>query len=116
MRKITEMAVNSFFNGRKNFKRNNTEVICSKISLHNRFLLHGNEIFSSNQDFTVFDFSLCGWNTNTTRERLNGILARFNSYIKQKNWNLFYVHNGKESPINENDTYYIDRNGNLLEE
>lgn len=84
--------------------------------MHNRFLLHGNEIFSSNQDFSVFEFSLCGWNTNTTRERLNGILSRFNSYIKQRNWNLFYVHNGKEFPINEDDTYFIDSNGNLKED
>ena len=115
MREITRKAVNSFFNGR-NFSRDNTMVVCSKISMHNRFLLHGNEIFSSNQDFSVFEFSLCGWNTNTTRERLNGILSRFNSYIKQRNWNLFYVHNGKEFPINEDDTYFIDSNGNLKED
>ena len=111
MRKITEMAVNSFFNGRK-FSRDNTVV--SAKGYNKAIFLHGNCIFRTVENY--YGFSLCGWNTNTTRERLNGILGRFNSYIKQKNWNLFYVHNGKESPINENDTYFIDRNGNLKEE
>ena len=102
------MAVDSFFNGR-NFTRDNTTVKVN--GFDKAVFLHGNCIFKTVEN--RFSFCLCGWNTSTTRERLNGILSRFNSRIKQKNWNLFYVHDGKEFPINASDVYVIDRNGNL---
>jgi hypothetical protein len=111
MREITRKAVDSFFSGR-NFSRDNTVV--SAKGYNKAIFLHGNCIFRTVENY--YGFSLCGWNTNTTRERLNGILSKFNSYIKQKNWNLFYIHNGKEFPINENETYFIDNNGNLKED
>lgn len=68
MRNITEQAINAFTEG-KPFKKRNTKVrIEGDIVI---LLLHNNEIAKIDSDGTwVTD---AGWNTNTTRERLNGI-------------------------------------------
>lgn len=70
MRKITSEAVQAFKSG-ANYKKTNTEV--------NRFgyFLHGNKIAEWNSLFKdgnkKINITLAGWNTNTTRERLNGL-------------------------------------------
>jgi hypothetical protein len=69
MRKITQQAVNAFKQS-KNFKSGATEV-------HQRIggtelVLHGH-IIARNIDGEGLSINLCGWNTNTTRERLNGL-------------------------------------------
>ena len=46
--------------------------------------LHGNTIAElSNEGMTI---STCGWNTVTTRERLNGLP---NVHVVQRNWQLY---------------------------
>lgn len=64
MRKITEDIAYAFENGTP-LKRTNTETDGNKI------WLHGNTI-AQKIDGTIF-VTLAGWNTNTTRERLNGL-------------------------------------------
>ena len=76
MRKITQQAVNAFKQS-KNFKSGATEV-------HQRIggtelVLHGH-IIARNIDGEGLSINLCGWNTPTTRERLNGLpLVRVNT-------------------------------------
>jgi len=70
MRKITEQAIEAFTSN-SNFKGKNTEV--SSDSFLNRMWLHGNLIAVKDHINGVTKVSLCGWNTPTTRERLNGI-------------------------------------------
>jgi hypothetical protein len=80
MRKITNEAVEAFVSN-KNYKKNgsdhygNTSVIMevSSDQFMNRMWLHGNLIAVKDHVNDVLKVSLCGWNTNTTRERLNGI-------------------------------------------
>lgn len=68
MRNITEQAINAFTKG-KPFKKRNTEVRKEGDAVI--LLLYNNEIAKIDGDGTwVTD---AGWNTNTTRERLNGI-------------------------------------------
>ena len=69
MKKITQQAVNAF-NQSNNFKSGATEV-------HTRIggtelVLHSHTI-ARNIDGEGLSINLCGWNTNTTRERLNGL-------------------------------------------
>jgi hypothetical protein len=71
MRKITKEAVERFINGGTNFKRGNTRVDCSNITNH--MYLHDNLIAVNDHIHGNISVSLAGWNTNTTRERLNGI-------------------------------------------
>ena len=74
-RKITTDAVHAFMNG-ENFSRDNTQVrleaeVCSLVHLY----LHGNLIAKrfKEGDKTILMVSNAGWQSNTTKERLNGL-------------------------------------------
>ena len=92
-RQITKQAVKAFMQG-ENFKLSNTEVKanCKEIKMY----LFGNCI--AERVGERIRVTLAGYNTNTTRERLNGIP---NCKISQKNF-IPYL-NGKE--INSNEWY-----------
>ena len=72
MRNITEQTVSAFYDG-VNFKKDNTRVENRNgeifLYLHNNMIAHlqGVELF----------ISTCGWETNTTKERLNGLLYKY---------------------------------------
>lgn len=68
MRKITKQAVSAFIDG-VNFTSGNTKV--KSFSGYNEYYLHDNLIATKYGD--AIKVSLAGWNTTTTRERLNGI-------------------------------------------
>jgi hypothetical protein len=72
MRKITRDSINAFMNDR-NFKRQNMEV---RINPNNQteLVLHGNVIAYRHPDLNrTISITNCGWQTTTTKERLNGI-------------------------------------------
>ena len=82
MRKITRDAHYAFFN-RQEFKRDNTEVKqYDEVSAS--LFLHGHEIAWMDETGTYIN--ACGYKTNTTKERLNGLLG---IHIQQKNWDWF---------------------------
>lgn len=88
MRKITSEAVRAFENN-QNYKNSNTEV--------NSFgyFLHGNRIAYKDGDKVYI--SNCGWQSNTTKERLNGLRGvkitqkDFVWYLNGKEWNGQYI-------------------------
>lgn len=69
MRKIDEQAKNAFMN-RKRFKSSNTEVVVIDDLPH--LYLHNNMIakVDNNNDLLI---NHCGWETRTTRSRLNSL-------------------------------------------
>jgi hypothetical protein len=69
MRKITEQASNAFYNSR-DFRSGNTQVNTRNGGVE--LVLHGNIIAKKISGEGLF-INLCGWNTNTTRERLSGL-------------------------------------------
>lgn len=76
----------------KNFKLSNTEVVASEDG--NVYVyLHGNKIYMEVDGKE--SFSLAGWNTNTTRSRLNALGVS----VSQKNFAPMY--NGKEIDCNK---------------
>ena len=88
MRKITQHVVGHFMSQQK-ATRGNTHT--DGVSLW----LHGNRIaYHENGDVYV---SLCGWDTNTTRERLNGIhgvhvtTKQGQAFLNGKPWGGDYV-------------------------
>tara|TARA_R100001440_G_C2474078_1_gene112180 strand:+ start:81 stop:452 length:372 start_codon:yes stop_codon:yes gene_type:complete len=109
MRKITYDSVKAFLNENQ-FKRGNTEVKVTYID--NNFdsnapyepvtvitdlLLHGNIIATAtkkainNKYETTITMTSAGWNTVTTKERLNGLLQFLNAgSIYQKDFQWFY--------------------------
>ena len=89
MRKITQQSVDAFMNA-KNFKKGNMSVeVLPNVTV---LKLHGNEIaYRYNDPKNTISITNCGWQTNTTKERLNGIP---NVSIYQKDWQWYL--NGKK--------------------
>ena len=89
MRQITSDAVSAFRRGVK-FKRDNTSVeVHDDLVL---FKLHGNTIarrIPSVHGLNSFEICDGGWQSNTTKERLNGLRG---VRIHQKNW-VWYLNN-----------------------
>jgi len=71
MRQITEESVQAF-NQAKAFKKANMEVeVLPNVTI---MKLHGNSIaFRYNDPERTLSITNCGWQTNTTKDRLNGI-------------------------------------------
>ena len=89
MRDITRDAIQAFRNSTR-FKRRNTEI---KVLRHvTIMLLHGNKIaYKYNDPQNTIEITNCGWESNTTKERLNAIQG---VSITQKNF-VWYL-NGKK--------------------
>ena len=81
-RKITQESVSAFLAGRK-FKKGNMSV---EVELgYTKLKLHGNTIATIDA-LGVLSISNAGWQSNTTKERLNGLP---NVHINQKNWSWY---------------------------
>ena len=97
MRQITKQAVNKF-NNNQNFTKDNTQVWYGRVGTINngkcsltpitKLFLHDNLI--AYKKYSSLVISNCGWFSNTTKERLNGLLDSigFNG-IYQKNFEWF---------------------------
>ena len=92
MRKI-EQQMNNAISNSKDWRSANTEVVnCNGESF---VYLHGNHIATVGDDFVrIFDG---GWQSNTTKSRLNAILLEFVGGVGvfQKNWEWFVCNNNK---------------------
>ena len=84
MRQITKEAVDAFLNGYY-YKKSNMEVTCGEMYLHGHkiaWLDINGQLWVSN----------CGYQTNTTKERLNGLPSvnirqiNFTWYLNGKEW------------------------------
>lgn len=89
MRKITELSAKAFVNAQP-FKLNNTEVIVlPNVTV---FKLHGNEIaYLYNDPSNTLSITNCGWESDTTKERLNGILTTLNINIRIQQRNFKWI-------------------------
>ena len=95
MRQITIESVNAFLNARKFNKSNmNVEVLPNVTILK----YQGNAIaYKYNNPKQTVSITNCGWESNTTKERLNGVISLSGVNIKpiyQKNF-IWYL-DGKE--------------------
>ena len=83
MRNITEQVTRAFFEGR-NFKLSNTEVHADCTGVYLK--LFGNLI--AKRVGERVSISLAGYNTQTTKERLRGILSKFNKTLVTEKGNV----------------------------
>jgi len=85
MRKITSQSVDAFVNEYR-FNKGNTAVAgCGADQIHTWFFeLHNNVIAKKEVQTDTLTISDCGWQTVTTKERLNGVLSRLTF-----GWGLF---------------------------
>lgn len=93
MRKVTKRIVNAFANNRS-LTVGNSKTDGKSI------WLHGNKIVTKGVDGDIY-VNNCGWDTATTKERLNGLIDRYGGKhrIYQKNY-VWYWGDGKEFPYN----------------
>ena len=83
MRQITADSVHAFVHNQP-FKRQNMQVTIDDDGTH--LLLHGNEIAHRTKDGQL-EITDTGWQTNTTKERLNAIPG---VHIYQKNFGWYF--------------------------
>jgi len=114
MRQITRDAAIAFTWDR-NFKRANTEVRVSPGGT--QLLLHGNIIAARFKGGTQrVMYTMAGWGTPTTRQRLNGLLqylGHTNTCVYQDRHQQFVWHEGKDYPIAPDADWYINSNNEL---
>lgn len=92
MRAITRDAISAITNN-YNFNSSNTVVECN--DEERTLKLHGNTIIRYTMK-NGWEISSAGWETTTTKERLNGLLDYFNKgKIYQKSF-VWYLPNGIE--------------------
>ena len=94
--RIIEKQMNKALRSQSDFKKDNTRVETTSNGIESRVFLHDNLIAVINhpdQKLTIFDG---GWQSNTTKSRLNALLNEFhpNFGVVQKNfeWFLYYRH------------------------
>lgn len=110
MHKITKQARDAFEAGR-NFRSGDTAVVAGPLKNEGPIFLtlHGNQIARKEGD--TITFSMCGWPTPTTRERLKaaGVL------VAQRKGQQYYIHprTRNERPICKDMVYTIKPNGTL---
>ena len=91
MRKI-EAQMNQAIRGQRNWSSGNTTVFTTDNGLESTVYLHGNHIATFDHDkreLTIFDG---GWQSNTTKSRLNALLSEFTYNglsLVQRNWSWF---------------------------
>ena len=94
MRKI-ETQMNQAIRGQRNWAGSNTTVFTTDNGLESTVYLHGNHIatyFHYDRKLQLFDG---GWQSNTTKSRLNALLQEFGGgdRVIQKNWAWYLVSN-----------------------
>ena len=92
MRKI-ETQMNQAIRGQRNWSGSNTTVFTTDNGLESTVYLHGNHIatyFHDTRELQLFDG---GWQSNTTKSRLNALLQEFaDSYkVIQKDFTWYVV-------------------------
>lgn len=99
-RKIEQQMNKAILNS-ENWKSDNTEVIYSPERDSSRVYLHGNHIATIND--TSIELYTRGWNTPTTKSRLNAILSEHGNgaRIFQSNFEWFVVDNNQKVPFTE---------------
>ena len=98
MRKI-EQAMNTAILNYQNWRQDNTEVVYDSDKDESTVKLHGNTIAVIGEGFVqVFDG---GWQSNTTKSRLNAILNDHSSgdRVFQKDYKWMIEHNGNVEPF-----------------
>ena len=94
MRKI-ERQMNFALSNRSNWSKDNTRVEYNSNTNCSSVYLHGHQIATFEHNLKAVKLSSCGYQTNTTKSRLNAILdeVKYGCRVFQKNWNWFVSYN-----------------------
>ena len=109
MRQITEDAARAF-EADCAFKSGNTEVRVEQLG-NTYLLLHGNVIATRFTESGNVVFTLAGWGTATTRERVNGLLnvMGYPTRVIQNKDVQYLFHMGQSKQIDAHDRWFINK-------
>lgn len=104
MRKVTQTIANAW--------KNHTKASCGNtITDGKQVFLHGNLIAWRDDSPLTWNFTLAGWNTPTTRERLNGLLNAIGAdkcAFYQKDFEPYFIDlEGKHTSIDSDEIITI---------
>ena len=96
MRKI-EQQMNRAISNRTNWAGSNTTVSYNDSTNCSSVFLHGHRIATVDHSTNAVKVSSCGWQTVTTKSRLNAILSevKYGCSVFQKQWNWYVSFRGQ---------------------
>ena len=96
MRKI-ERAMNFAISNKADWSSSNTRVEFNDSTNCSRVFLHGHNIATVDHATNAVKISSCGWQTVTTKSRLNAILdeVKWGAKVAQVNWKWFVSFNNQ---------------------
>ena len=96
MRKI-EQQMNRAISNRTNWAGSNTTVTYNDSTNCSSVFLHGHNIATVDHATNAVKLSSCGWQTVTTKSRLNAILdeVKWGAKVAQVNWKWFVSFNNQ---------------------
>ena len=96
MRKL-EKQMNFALSNKANWAGSNTTVVFNDSTNCSQVFLHGHNIATLDHNTQALKLSSCGYETNTTKSRLNAILeeVKYGCKVFQKNWNWFVSYNNQ---------------------
>ena len=96
MRKI-ERQMNFAISNKGNWSSSNTQVSYNDSTNCSSVYLRGHQIATIDHNLKAVKLSSCGYQTNTTKSRLNAILdeVKWGCKVFQKNWDWFVSYNNQ---------------------
>ena len=102
MRKI-EQQMNRAIVNKNDWSNSNTKVNYNSNTDCSSVYLHGNQIATVDHNTNAVKLSSCGWQSVTTKSRLNAILQEVitGASVFQRNWNWFLNYNNQTHNFND---------------
>ena len=96
MRKL-EKQMNFALSNKSNWNGSNTSVSYNESTNCSQVYLHGHQIATLDHNTQALKLSSCGYQTVTTKSRLNAILCEvdYGCKVFQKNWDWYFSGNNK---------------------
>ena len=103
MRKI-ERQMNFAVSNKTNWSKSNTQVCYNDSTNCSSIYLHGHQIATVDHNTNSVKLSSCGYETVTTKSRLNALLSevKFGAKVFQKNWEWFVSFNNQTQDFFDN--------------
>ena len=89
--------MNFAISNKSNWSSSNTQVEYNENTNCSSVYLHGHQIATEDHHNSAVKLSSCGWQTVTTKSRLNAILqeVKYGCSVFQKNWNWYLCNDRK---------------------
>ena len=89
--RLIEKQMNIALSNKANWSKSNTQVVYNESTNCSSVYLHGHQIATLDHNNQAVKLSSCGYQTVTTKSRLNAFLdeVKYGAKVYQKNWNWF---------------------------